>query len=67
MKGHIGVINSLITKGESVDALTNDNYTALHLAVESGKASTVEALLGHGATVHIKVNEKGRHRSINGC
>ena len=28
-----------------------DNYTALHLAVQSGKSSVVEALLGHGAQV----------------
>ena len=31
-----------------------DNYTALHLAVEAGKPAVVETLLGHGATVHIK-------------
>ena len=29
--------------------LSQDNYTALHLAVESGKPSVVESLLGHGA------------------
>ena len=28
-----------------------DNYTALHLAVEAGKSADVEALLGHGAQV----------------
>ena len=32
-----------------------DNYTALHLAVESGKSSVVEALLGHGAQVTMKM------------
>ena len=31
-----------------------DNYTALHLAVEAGKSGVVEALLGHGAQVHIR-------------
>ena len=38
-----------------MDCLTNDNFTALHLAVEAGKAVVVESLLGNGATVHIKV------------
>ena len=36
-----------------------DNYTALHLAVESGKSSVVEALLGHGAQVTMKKMIKG--------
>ena len=31
-----------------------ENYTALHLAVESGKHSVVETLLGQGAQVHIQ-------------
>ena len=36
-----------------------DNYTALHLAVESGKSSVVEALLGHGAQVTMEKMIKG--------
>ena len=39
--------------------ILQENYTALHLAVEAGKSSVVEALLGHGAQVHIK-GEKTR-------
>ena len=31
--------------------LCQDNYTALHLAVQAGKSAVVEALLGHGAQV----------------
>ena len=31
-----------------------DNYTALHLAVQAGKATVVETLLGHGAQVEIR-------------
>ena len=31
-----------------------ENYTALHLAVEAGKHSVVETLLGQGAQVHIQ-------------
>ena len=39
--------------------LFQDNYTALHLAVESGKSSVVEALLGHGAQVHVRGGKIG--------
>lgn len=31
-----------------------DNYTALHIAVESGKPAVVETLLGYGADVHVR-------------
>lgn len=31
-----------------------DNYTALHIAVESGKPGVVETLLGNGADVHVR-------------
>lgn len=30
-----------------------DNYTALHIAVESAKPAVVETLLGYGAEVHV--------------
>jgi hypothetical protein len=30
-----------------------DNYTALHIAVESAKPAVVETLLGFGADVHV--------------
>ena len=55
MRGHVAVITTLVQKGEDVDCVTNDNYTALHLAVEAGKSAVVETLLGLGAKVHIKV------------
>ena len=35
-------------------SLNQDNYTALHLAVESGQHEVVETLLGEGANVHIQ-------------
>ena len=53
-KGHVGVINALIHKGEDVNVLTNHNYSALHLAIEAGRPEVVEGLLGHGANVRIK-------------
>lgn len=31
-----------------------DNYTALHIAVESCKPAVVETLLGYGADVHVR-------------
>ena len=60
MRGHVAVISTVIEKGENVDCVTNDNYTALHLAVEAGKSVVCEALLGHGANVHIRVREGQR-------
>jgi ankyrin repeat protein len=33
-EGHVGVVNSLIKKGETADAKTGDGRTALHIAVE---------------------------------
>ena len=50
------MISKLLEKGEKVDATTNDNYTALHIAVEYGQPKVVETLLGFGAQVHIKGN-----------
>lgn len=37
-----------------MDAVTNDNYTALHIAVENAKPAVVETLLGYGAEVHVR-------------
>ena len=54
-EGHVNVINTLIRKGEAVDTPTGDGLSSLHIAVEHGKAAVVEALLGHGANVHLKV------------
>lgn len=33
---------------------SQDNYTALHIAVESCKPAVVETLLGYGADVHVR-------------
>lgn len=48
------MIKAILTKGENVNILTNDNYSALHLAIEAGQPAVVESLLGHGADVHIR-------------
>ena len=53
-EGHVNVVLTLIQKGEKVDTVTSDNFTALHISVECGKAAVVEALLGVGANVHIQ-------------
>ncbi|KAG8268149.1 hypothetical protein J6590_035118 [Homalodisca vitripennis] len=52
--GHVGIINTLLQKGEKVDVTTSDNYTPLHIAVESCKPAVVETLLGYGADVHVR-------------
>ncbi|KAG8227342.1 hypothetical protein J437_LFUL003331 [Ladona fulva] len=52
--GHVGIISTLIQRGEKVDVTTHDNYTALHIAVESAKPAVVETLLGYGAEVHVR-------------
>ena len=41
----------------SLQITIQENYTALHLAVEAGKHSVVETLLGQGAQVHIQGNK----------
>ena len=41
-KGHVSVIHAMIAKGEDVNAQTNHNYTALHMAIEAGKARWAE-------------------------
>jgi ankyrin repeat protein len=40
-EGHVSVVNTLIKKGESVDARTGDGLTALHIAVECGKVYNI--------------------------
>ena len=53
-KGHVGVINAIIAKGENVNTMTNQKHTALHMAVEAGNPEVVECLLGNGANVHLR-------------
>ena len=53
-EGHVNVVNTLVKKGENVDAKTGDGLTPLHVAVEAGKSAVVECLLGNGADVHLK-------------
>ena len=48
-----GFFNEMISSGFQFQ----ENYTALHLAVEAGKHSVVETLLGQGAQVHIQGDE----------
>ena len=56
-EGHVSVIRTLLKKGEKVDALTTDNKTSLHIAVENGKSAAAEVLLGNGANCHVKGGE----------
>ncbi|KJH52965.1 ankyrin repeat protein [Dictyocaulus viviparus] len=54
------VVKMLIARGTNVDIRTRDNYTALHVAVQSGKASVVETLLGYGADIHVRGGALGQ-------
>lgn len=38
---------------EKKNSFIKDNYTALHIAVQSAKPAVVETLLGYGAEVHV--------------
>lgn len=62
----------LISRGTKVDIQTKvsnlflfikfdfkDNYTSLHVAVQSGQPSVVETLLGSGANVHLHGGKGG--------
>ena len=53
-EGHVNVVNTLVRKGENVDARTGDGLTPLHVAVEAGKPAVVECVLGNGADVQLK-------------
>jgi ankyrin repeat protein len=42
-----------------------DGYTALHVAVQSGKPKVIEALLGQGANVHVLGGALQQVRSLD--
>ena len=48
----IGFSSNVFVFNKSCISL-QDNYTALHIAVESAKPAVVETLLGYGADVHV--------------
>lgn len=53
--GHLNKIRDLIEKQHmAVDALGEDGFTALHLAVSHGRAAVVEYLVKEGADVFAK-------------
>ena len=50
-KGHTGIVELLLGKGASIEAINGDGNTPLHLAAEHGHTGVVELLLGKGASV----------------
>ena len=46
-RGHDAVVQQLMDAGASLAESTTDGYTALTLAEEKGRASTVKLLLSH--------------------
>ena len=50
-KGYDSIIQNLLTKGASIEAMNEDNHTPLHHAARNGHTSTVELLLMKGASI----------------
>ena len=50
-KGHEDLVQLLLSKGASIEALDEDNYTPLHFAASHGHTSIVELLLSKGASI----------------
>ena len=50
-KGYNDIVQLLLTKGASIEAVDKDNYTPLHLAARYGHTNTVELLLSKGASI----------------
>lgn len=53
-KGHMELVNSLLTNHSRVDVFDNDGRSALHLAAERGYQSVCDALLSHKAFINSK-------------
>ncbi len=58
-KGHLAIVELLITSNVFVNARTLNNRTALHLAAFSGHTECVGVLLKNGANPKLK--DKVRH------
>ena len=50
-RGHKDIVQILVEKGASIEAMDNGNKTPLHLAVRNGHTDTVDLLLMKGASV----------------
>ncbi|XP_058835311.1 uncharacterized protein LOC131692343 [Topomyia yanbarensis] len=55
-KGHIEVVNALLTKGAKVDAIDNESWTPLHFAAVNGHTEVVGTLLSIGVPIDATTN-----------
>lgn len=55
--GHSSILDLLLSRGASIDALCASQYTALHFAILNGHPGAVKTLLYHGASVQIRNSE----------
>jgi len=53
-RGELAIVQSLLDKGEHVDAIDNAGRTALHHAVQTASDKLVKLLLDRGADVNLK-------------
>ena len=53
-RGYLSIANLLLQAGATVDAVSNQGYTALQVAAYHGKIQVVEALLNAGADKAVK-------------
>ncbi|XP_059158485.1 receptor-interacting serine/threonine-protein kinase 4-like [Physella acuta] len=56
LKGHIKIVETLINKGEDIDAVNSFESTALHIAADEGHEHVVRKLLDCGADPTYKDN-----------
>jgi ankyrin repeat protein len=54
--GHEAVVKVLLWEGAEVEAVTNDGWTALHLAAQNGHDIVLKFLIQGGVEVEIAMN-----------
>ena len=66
--GYTNLVKVLLDRGATVDATTNEKWTALHYAANRGHIKIVKALLDRGATITATTNTKetALHRAAGG-
>jgi len=51
--GDVDVVKLLISRGASLNVITNDHYTPLHIAAKEGHDDIARLLLDHGVTTSL--------------
>lgn len=63
-RGHLGVVELLLSKHADVDVKDNDGQTPLHYAVVCDREAIADYLVKHNADVHVKDNEDASPSSL---